>query len=46
MNAMLPLFAAATDGADHKAANILAAARGSARSSTARGPWTGDWSLA
>ncbi|ODT84432.1 strawberry notch family protein [Phenylobacterium sp. SCN 70-31] len=27
MNAMLPLFAAATDGADHKAANILAAAR-------------------
>ena len=27
MNAMLPLFAAATDGAEHKAANILAAAR-------------------
>ena len=27
MNAMLPLFAASTDGADHKAANILAAAR-------------------
>ena len=27
MNAMLPLFAAATDGAEHKAANILAAGR-------------------
>ena len=45
MNALLPLFAAAGDAADHRAANILAAARAltPAAQPLAR-RWTAAWS--